>query len=454
MTLDDVIRRLSHAPTFPEAALRAAMPFAEAVAARITPLAQRAAAGRWLTSGENSLLLFGLQVVAAARVDSFWPSWQELCAQSEVLHEDVFGFDMSFFAVAMSLSLGAARTDELVEFVARSDIGDSARCGIMQALCRLTCEGRFPRDRLIALIDQLATQASKDQWIAAQAIVDCGIGERRDLAEQLWDGPAFVYDRPRDRDDYRDELARSLADPANMDRFDELWVAAPEDPVRMMNWLQGRMSKLPQPKGGEALEADQVQFLEDVFASAEPPGMSFEAFDGFLHALVIGPDLVMPSQFLPEVWGAGPVFDDRAQAERAYQLIMRHWNCIAAATRGGGQPDLWVIRHADKPIGQEWGRGFAKGVDLRQASWLRLWAEDDEAVDLLSLARDDLDEGEREEILWFAGSTLRGIAEFWLEQQKQRTPVKAAKVGRNEPCPCGSGKKWKKCCGAASGALH
>ncbi|MBT8004846.1 MAG: hypothetical protein HN578_18205, partial [Rhodospirillales bacterium] len=23
------------------------------------------------------------------------------------------------------------------------------------------------------------------------------------------------------------------------------------------------------------------------------------------------------------------------------------------------------------------------------------------------------------------------------------------KVGRNEPCPCGSGKKFKKCCGAA-----
>ena len=27
------------------------------------------------------------------------------------------------------------------------------------------------------------------------------------------------------------------------------------------------------------------------------------------------------------------------------------------------------------------------------------------------------------------------------------------KVGRNDPCPCGSGKKFKKCCGAA-GILH
>jgi len=27
------------------------------------------------------------------------------------------------------------------------------------------------------------------------------------------------------------------------------------------------------------------------------------------------------------------------------------------------------------------------------------------------------------------------------------TAVPRAKVGRNDPCPCGSGKKYKKCCG-------
>ena len=26
-------------------------------------------------------------------------------------------------------------------------------------------------------------------------------------------------------------------------------------------------------------------------------------------------------------------------------------------------------------------------------------------------------------------------------------PVKSDKIGRNDPCPCGSGKKYKKCCG-------
>lgn len=37
---------------------------------------------------------------------------------------------------------------------------------------------------------------------------------------------------------------------------------------------------------------------------------------------------------------------------------------------------------------------------------------------------------------------------FAVEQKKSRTVIKSEKVGRNEPCPCGSGKKYKKCCGA------
>ena len=36
---------------------------------------------------------------------------------------------------------------------------------------------------------------------------------------------------------------------------------------------------------------------------------------------------------------------------------------------------------------------------------------------------------------------------LYLEQKKSGTIVKAAKIGRNDPCPCGSGRKYKQCCG-------
>jgi uncharacterized protein YecA (UPF0149 family) len=32
--------------------------------------------------------------------------------------------------------------------------------------------------------------------------------------------------------------------------------------------------------------------------------------------------------------------------------------------------------------------------------------------------------------------------------QKVQQVVRGAKIGRNDPCPCGSGNKYKKCCGA------
>ena len=37
--------------------------------------------------------------------------------------------------------------------------------------------------------------------------------------------------------------------------------------------------------------------------------------------------------------------------------------------------------------------------------------------------------------------------ELYKEQKLSKTVVKEQKIGRNDPCPCGSGKKYKKCCG-------
>lgn len=39
------------------------------------------------------------------------------------------------------------------------------------------------------------------------------------------------------------------------------------------------------------------------------------------------------------------------------------------------------------------------------------------------------------------------LKKLYLEAKKANTVVKGPKIGRNDPCPCGSGKKYKKCCG-------
>lgn len=49
---------------------------------------------------------------------------------------------------------------------------------------------------------------------------------------------------------------------------------------------------------------------------------------------------------------------------------------------------------------------------------------------------------------WNSLLTEERRKELYLKQKKSGTVVKEKKVGRNDPCPCGSGKKYKKCCGA------
>ena len=50
--------------------------------------------------------------------------------------------------------------------------------------------------------------------------------------------------------------------------------------------------------------------------------------------------------------------------------------------------------------------------------------------------------------MWDEIFTKEEQKELYKEEKSSHTVVKAPKVGRNDPCPCGSGKKYKKCCGA------
>ena len=48
---------------------------------------------------------------------------------------------------------------------------------------------------------------------------------------------------------------------------------------------------------------------------------------------------------------------------------------------------------------------------------------------------------------WDSLLSVERRKELYKEQKKSGTVVKEKKVGRNDPCPCGSGKKYKFCCG-------
>jgi len=212
--------------------------------------------------------------------------------------------------------------------------------------------------------------------------------------------------------------------------------------------------------------------------------MDLSTLDGFLTALVSGPNVVMPSRWLPWVWDQedgkqSPVFENQAQAEWVMSRLMRHMNTIARSLREAPEnfaPLLIEVENGDSPwlLVEGWCFGFMTGVRLDPDGWAPLFTGNPGMVATLLMygtsdGWDSLSEQQRspetqnslaqvlcEEILeldqvCFAQRTRPGSS----VTRRQRTtapPVpKREKVGRNAPCPCGSGKKFKHCmCGASA----
>jgi uncharacterized protein len=205
---------------------------------------------------------------------------------------------------------------------------------------------------------------------------------------------------------------------------------------------------------------------------AAPKGaMSPMELDGYLTGIVVSPDLLFPSRWLDRIWGENePTFDDLDQMQTVIAAVMEHYNAIIAALDAGfrqieakkaadyrplylaasGKPNHDVVR--------TWVRGFGKAMALAPERWSCL-AEDERLQPLLTpfvgflvVADPDFEPAENiDELLDEAATAipratiiLRKIAQF----STAPTAGRRSKIGRNDPCSCGSGLKYKRCCGA------
>jgi uncharacterized protein len=222
------------------------------------------------------------------------------------------------------------------------------------------------------------------------------------------------------------------------------------------------------------------EFLAD--PALEETSMDVSTLEGFFTALAIGPDTLMPSQWLPWVYDmyegkAEAEFENLEQANRILGLIMRHYNTVIRAFMNDPASFEPVYWRGTQWGAAEWCEGFLLGTRFSREAWSRLMVGQpklftpffrlgtDEGIELIKTDRD----AER----WMNAVTpaLVEIHAYWKAHRDarpadlvgddfrlggQRTPVtrEAPKVGRNDPCPCGSGKKFKKCCGAAGPVIH
>jgi uncharacterized protein len=226
--------------------------------------------------------------------------------------------------------------------------------------------------------------------------------------------------------------------------------------------------------GTMPLSEDELSQLDDFLELIGPSAMSIEEIDGFFAALVCAPDLVMPSKWFPEVWGADFSFDNEDDATHYAKLLIRHWNTVSAQLmRSLQEADAFMPVLAEDDDGvalaNDWAHGFMHGVSVQPENWalvlndpkrarwlhpiLTLHHETDADPKLRSQIHSPED---REALLDEIPASLAAIYRFFEPHRHARAsggarvPERRAepKVGRNDPCPCGSGKKYKQCCGA------
>ena len=229
------------------------------------------------------------------------------------------------------------------------------------------------------------------------------------------------------------------------------------------------------------LTEEELQELDE-FLLYEVKGdesMTSDILDGYLHAIVIGPTSLMPKQWMPGIWGEVdnlmPPVKSLEQLNRILSLVMRHYNSIIASVEQEPREiyPIWCsceYRGKEYDDAEGWAYGFTQGMKLCWNDWkplldsaqgqawyrpIGLLGEDDYSADQDQLTKTPI---MRSKLALQIPQAVVAMYEHWLPYRRavyERHVAKTlqTKVGRNEDCPCGSGKKYKKCCGAAS-VLH
>jgi uncharacterized protein len=201
-------------------------------------------------------------------------------------------------------------------------------------------------------------------------------------------------------------------------------------------------------------------------------GMLLSELDGFLAGVLVCPELIPPSEWLPSIWGedtedAEPAFNQKSELEEFVGLLFKHYNTIAGDLNQGGdryQPIYDIDDASDEILWETWIAGFEAAMALRPDSWAAIVdSDDDEAASAFSMlaalamindgaTSEDLDGVKVDELTEEAPALIPLCVQTlndWRQARDRITPpATSSKVGRNDPCPCGSGKKYKKCCGS------
>lgn len=130
--------------------------------------------------------------------------------------------------------------------------------------------------------------------------------------------------------------------------------------------------------------------LNEYLASdrAPPDSMDVSQLDGFLAGVIVGPEMVGPSEFLPVIWGGEqPEFEGMEEAEAILGSILGRYNEIAeglAVEPPEYGPVFWQDSLGNT-ITEDWAVGFMQAVAMRPEAWEPALMDEDTAVMLIPI---------------------------------------------------------------------
>lgn len=231
------------------------------------------------------------------------------------------------------------------------------------------------------------------------------------------------------------------------------------------------MQDLTKPLDDSELERIEQFLLDRVDDDADTEGkdegvLVISELDGMFTAIVSGPVTIVPSRWLPALWGDfPPVWKNDKEFHEIVSMLARHMNSIAAWLME--EPESFepmfmerTVKGKTYTIVDEWCEGYRRGMILAAEEWQAGGIEMSELLaPILAFtsetgwrAHDLQSRKETDNVRRAITPNARAIHAYWLQRRADgkspATPPHRAQppVGRNDPCPCGSGKKYKKCC--------
>ena len=161
-------------------------------------------------------------------------------------------------------------------------------------------------------------------------------------------------------------------------------------------------------------------------------------FDGFITALVSGPEPVVPSEWLPVVWGGAenaPRMDSPEDFRQMFNLMVRHLNSTVATLLENSreyEPCFMenVVRGKTYTVVEDWCIGYLKGVMMCEKSWSQNGEDLVELLSPIQLFASDmgwelLDQLADKHFEYLQGQiveTARAVHAYWLEKRGEFPP--------------------------------